>query len=201
MTRQEALNSGAKRYTGKPCKYCGNPVRYTCNGDCVECSLVKSRRYNKTKPRFAGWPELRRLAHANGETYYLGTPCKNDGNALRYTSDGACVWCKQRRNADYRPIESARKKAMKQRLVAERGGACEQCGIKVPLPKFHFHHVDESTKEGNVAHLLNGTYQRAKHEADKCMLVCDDCHYAMHYEDYNKMPWIGERRDSDEPPF
>lgn len=36
--RMKAAEAGSPRYTGKPCRICGNTLRYTINCDCVVCS-------------------------------------------------------------------------------------------------------------------------------------------------------------------
>lgn len=42
-TRQEAARDGDTTYsTGKPCKHGHKPVRYTCNGICVECTKANN---------------------------------------------------------------------------------------------------------------------------------------------------------------
>ena len=37
--RIEAAQKGERRYTGKPCKACGETLRYTINSACVACAL------------------------------------------------------------------------------------------------------------------------------------------------------------------
>jgi hypothetical protein len=37
--RLEAAKNGEKRYQGKPCKACGQTLRYTINSACVACTL------------------------------------------------------------------------------------------------------------------------------------------------------------------
>lgn len=36
--RIEAAKKGEKRYQGKPCKACGETLRYTINSGCVACT-------------------------------------------------------------------------------------------------------------------------------------------------------------------
>ena len=36
--RMKAAEAGLPRYTGKPCRICGNALRYTVNCDCIVCS-------------------------------------------------------------------------------------------------------------------------------------------------------------------
>lgn len=45
LTRQEALESGATRYTPtRPCKRGHNALRYTASGACVECDREQRER-------------------------------------------------------------------------------------------------------------------------------------------------------------
>ena len=37
--RLEAAKNGERRYQGKPCKKCGDTLRYTINSACVACTL------------------------------------------------------------------------------------------------------------------------------------------------------------------
>lgn len=43
--RLKAATEGKLRYTGKPCRVCGNAERFVTNGNCVECSKMYVRRY------------------------------------------------------------------------------------------------------------------------------------------------------------
>lgn len=45
-----------------------------------------------------------------------------------------------------------------------------------------FHHLDKTTKEESVSTLIHKGYSfdRIKHEADKCVILCHDCHRKVH---------------------
>lgn len=45
--RQEAAIKGEPKYDGPECRVCGNALRYTSNGNCVECSVKHASAYNK----------------------------------------------------------------------------------------------------------------------------------------------------------
>ena len=74
-----------------------------------------------------------------------------------------------------------RRKLNKQLLVEYKGGCCERCGYNKCIAALEFHHIDPSTKEFG---LTGNTYgiDRQKAEADKCMLLCANCHREMHSE-------------------
>jgi len=74
---------------------------------------------------------------------------------------------------------SKRRKQNKLALLEYKGGCCERCGYNKCVAALEFHHLDPTTKEFP----LNGnTYglERQKKEADKCILVCANCHREIH---------------------
>lgn len=72
-------------------------------------------------------------------------------------------------------IKRARKKA-KERLVHKHGGMCIICGYNRYAGSLQFHHLDPSTKTGQVSSLGPCT-RRAIEEAEKCVLLCANCHF------------------------
>lgn len=45
--RQDAAVKGKPKYDGPECKVCGSTLRYTSNGNCVDCSAKHAAAYNK----------------------------------------------------------------------------------------------------------------------------------------------------------
>lgn len=74
-----------------------------------------------------------------------------------------------------------RRKQNKIALVEYKGGCCERCGYDKCIDALEFHHIDPTTKEtknlGTTAAL-----SKQKEEADKCILVCANCHREIHHE-------------------
>jgi transposase len=69
------------------------------------------------------------------------------------------------------------RRRMKRRLVERAGGKCELCGYDGHPGALQFHHIDPSTKAFPVSR--NGStraYAEAEAEADKCVLLCANCH-------------------------
>ena len=72
---------------------------------------------------------------------------------------------------------SRRRRRIKEILVGEAGGACVICGYGRCLAVLHFHHVDPRQKSFALG--LDGvarSIQRARAEAQKCVLLCSNCH-------------------------
>ena len=72
-----------------------------------------------------------------------------------------------------------RRKEMKRLLVEYKGGACEKCGYDKCIGALEFHHIDPSTKEFQIGGTIG--LERQRKEADKCMLLCANCHREEHY--------------------
>ena len=89
----------------------------------------------------------------------------------------------KRKYSDRREANKAsvmkRRKENKKLLVEYKGGQCERCGYDKCIAALEFHHLDPSTKEFG---LTGNTYSldRQKKEADKCILVCANCHREIH---------------------
>lgn len=71
--------------------------------------------------------------------------------------------------------------AKKQKLIEYKGGKCVKCGYdKIEYPRvFSFHHQNENEKDFSVAE-HNYSFDKLKIEADKCILLCANCHAEEH---------------------
>lgn len=87
------------------------------------------------------------------------------------------------RNKD--KIDSKSKKLYDEKIMflkLERGGKCEKCGYCKNQKILQFHHLDPLTKLFEVS----SRYKSKKLEdlileADKCQLLCPNCHYEITY--------------------
>jgi hypothetical protein len=70
-----------------------------------------------------------------------------------------------------------RRRRVKERLVAEAGGACVLCGYSRCLAALEFHHLEPSRKRFSVAARgVTRSLAEARLEARKCVLLCSNCH-------------------------
>lgn len=86
---------------------------------------------------------------------------------------------KQRRTDSWYRYQRKRRIERKAKLVALRGGHCEECGYGDAIAALEFHHLDSKTKEFGLG-TFNGSWQRLLAEADKCVLLCANCHRRRH---------------------
>ena len=72
------------------------------------------------------------------------------------------------------------KQRKKIELVKYKGGECEKCGYNKCVAALEFHHLDPTKKEFEIS---GNSYslKRLKEEADKCILICSNCHREEHY--------------------
>ena len=74
-----------------------------------------------------------------------------------------------------------RRRKLKLMLVEYKSGQCVTCGYKKCVWAFDLHHIDGSTKEfGLSVRGLTRSWEKLKEEADKCILVCANCHREIH---------------------
>ena len=70
---------------------------------------------------------------------------------------------------------------LKEKLVEYKGGKCEVCGYNKCIEALEFHHLDPSEKEFGVSSYSSLSFDKAKKEVDKCILVCANCHREIHH--------------------
>lgn len=81
-----------------------------------------------------------------------------------------------------------RRKKLKELVVEYKGGVCAICGYKKFIGAFDLHHKGDSQKKfGLSADGLTRSWERTKKEAEKCILVCANCHREIH-GGYTQLP-------------
>jgi hypothetical protein len=89
-----------------------------------------------------------------------------------YCTEGA----KQKRNS-YKRRDN---KQFRFKLKTLFGGKCSICNYNRCLEALDFHHKNPNEKDLDVSQLANQSKQRAIAEANKCILVCSNCHDEIH---------------------
>lgn len=74
-----------------------------------------------------------------------------------------------------------RRKKIKDVLIDYKGGKCQICGYKRYRGALEFHHINPDEKEFGISKDGNTrSLEESKKEADKCVLVCANCHREIH---------------------
>ena len=66
----------------------------------------------------------------------------------------------------------------------KKGGKCQRCGYDTYLGCLDFHHIDPNIKEIGLGD-GNFTLKTAIKEANKCILLCSNCHRELHAKLWN----------------
>jgi hypothetical protein len=75
---------------------------------------------------------------------------------------------------------------IKQRLIEYKGGRCEVCGFNKECSTcYDFHHKDPKQKLFTLSK-SNKSFEQQRLEADKCMLLCKNCHAEIHDKEYTE---------------
>lgn len=83
------------------------------------------------------------------------------------------------KKCNYEKLDNARRK-YKRLLVEYKGGKCEKCGKVYRDEVFDFHHKNPNEKEFGISTFKVLNIDKLKNEADKCILVCANCHREIH---------------------
>jgi hypothetical protein len=89
--------------------------------------------------------------------------------------------------------DTQRRKKLK--AIEMFGGKCQICGYNKCPNALEFHHVGEK-KESPSYIIMRWSWERAKKELEKCILICANCHREIHYQNRNVgfsrflKPWL-----------
>jgi hypothetical protein len=87
---------------------------------------------------------------------------------------------KKLRNAEQ--VSEWRRKS-KLKLIDYKGGKCQRCGYNKAYPSvYQFHHRDPKEKDFGIGSGCVQSFEKMKTEADKCDMLCRNCHAEVHEE-------------------
>jgi DNA-binding protein Fis len=110
---------------------------------------------------------------------YIIRNCKHHGDVkfiLENRGYYRCTKCRM-------DAVSRKRKQLKRDLVEYKGGKCEKCGYNKCVAAMDFHHKDPKEKDFGLSGNGNTqSWKKLKKEADKCLLLCANCHRELHEE-------------------
>lgn len=77
---------------------------------------------------------------------------------------------------------------MKLKAVNYLGGKCAICGYDNCIEALEFHHINPEEKEFAISGKFNISWEKLKHELDKCQLLCANCHRELHSSEHQQVP-------------
>ncbi len=99
--------------------------------------------------------------------------CVRHGETEFWLNGRGYYGCKKCRSA----AVARRRRKVKAILVEEAGGCCCICGYRRNMRALHFHHLEPSEKRHEInAKGVAIALDRLRGEAQKCVLLCSNCH-------------------------
>lgn len=121
------------------------------------------------------------LSKRRAKSFYCSSSCRR--KAIRNSKLG------QIRRREY-PLKR------KLKLILIKGGHCELCGFDKHYGCLVFHHKNPAIKLFNLRtqELRNHSWKSILNEANKCLLLCQNCHHMIHEQMFNKNPCSNYKR-------
>lgn len=76
-----------------------------------------------------------------------------------------------------------KKYEVKKLAVEYKGSSCQSCDYNLCIASLTFHHIDPTKKDFSIGGNHTRTFNSIKEELDKCILLCQNCHSALHYNE------------------
>jgi hypothetical protein len=95
-------------------------------------------------------------------------------------------------------VSIERRRKMKSELLKLKGNCCERCGYNRCTAALQFHHKDPATKRFTVGGNHNRSWEANRAEAEKCDLLCANCHAEVHAALSFRRPIVGHAADNRE---
>lgn len=70
--------------------------------------------------------------------------------------------------------------AFKKNWIKNHGGGCSKCGYNKCIDALEFHHINSESKKFNIANKGNFCIEDLVNEAEKCIILCSNCHREIH---------------------
>jgi len=100
--------------------------------------------------------------------------CKKHGlTEFSFGKPRRCRKCQTGAVVKYRQLK-------KIKLVELYGGCCRACSYTKTTSNLHFHHVNPLTKKFSISHGYTRSWEDLIIEANKCILLCSNCHTEIH---------------------
>ena len=89
-------------------------------------------------------------------------------------------------NMSHAQAVTIKRRAIKKMLIEYKGGKCQHCGYDKCMRALEFHHLNPEEKNFHLSKNLSKSIASLKSEADKCVLLCSNCHAEEHQRLYEE---------------
>jgi transposase len=170
---KHAPRGGVAREALEPLVFAGLSIRMIAERLDVSYATVQHwiGRYGLTTARAARLQQTKRARLAGEATVEL--TCGQHGRTAFVRKADGGYRCRQCRSE----AVVKRRRHVKATLVEDAGGRCALCGYDRSPAALQFHHVEPGTKLFAIARRgVSRSLEAARAEAEKCVLLCANCH-------------------------
>ena len=89
-------------------------------------------------------------------------------------------------NMSHAQAVTIKRRAIKKMLIEYKGGKCQHYGYDKCMRALEFHHLNPEEKDFHLSKNLSKSIASLKNEADKCVLLCSNCHAEEHQRLYEE---------------
>jgi hypothetical protein len=146
---------------------------------------LKNRKYCLTCSPWGEHNTIKRTVRKHSDCIICHKKLKD--TQLKFCSKECKKESHSRNNRNWYPVQKKRGQDRKKELVLIKGGKCECCSYDKNLSALEFHHRDPNDKVSELDSriLSNRTWEFCLEEAEKCLLLCSNCHREHHCPDFN----------------
>lgn len=120
--------------------------------------------------------------------------CPRHGETVFYYDNHSNIYrCKECR----KEAVSSKRRRNKLALIEYKGGKCQICGYDKCVDALEFHHINKEEKEFGLGNGDIRSLIKLKEEADKCILVCANCHREIHAKEAAEKRKIMEAKEKE----
>ena len=141
------------------------PTSIDASADALELKKLREREYQRNYARKRREDPEYRAKHVEAVKKFQKN--KRDTDPL---------WVSRKYKVDLERI-----RARKQQAVDYMGGKCADCLNVFPTAVYDFHHLNPAEKDMDPQKALRSSWDKAKVELDKCVLLCANCHRIRHF--------------------
>ena len=84
-------------------------------------------------------------------------------------------------------VQKQRGLQTKLKLLNLKGGKCENCGYQKNHSALCFHHLKDKKFKLDARNCSNKKWESLLDEANKCIVLCHNCHMELHYPQHELM--------------
>jgi len=78
------------------------------------------------------------------------------------------------------------RQVLKRKTLEYKGGKCSICGYNKCIGALQLHHKNPNEKEFNLSSYQSTKWTDYKKEAEKCIILCANCHAELHWGENSK---------------